>query len=895
MKNFSRLVFAVITLAFLRVTDASAAYNASDNAADPAYQNGWFSGSNGGSGFGAWSFDKDPSQYTIASSPGIDTSNQSWAITAEYGSSAIRPLAGGTLAAGQIVSVSWTLPGTNAANSEVRLLDAGNNPLIIALLGGGYLAVATNNCWGPGAGVPWATNGVSLLVNFNLTSANTLALTLIAGANSASLTNLVFTGNISAVSLFVDGPNDTNLPNKTAYFNRLSVNGSGTSQVAPPLFIPPGGLLTNGQTVTMSTTTPGAAIRYTTDGNLPTSSAGTAYISPVLFQLTKATVINAIAYKTNLADSPVVTAQFHLPTHLTVGNNVDGVVDWSTSWPFVDVFKRTRAWMTRNLDGSGAWDSGNGPLIPMDTNGWPVRVPFAINGTNQLVHTILANLNEAGMYDFIYEGTGSLVFQWSPGGGASLTATGGVQNFFFTAVTNTQAIIEIHASATNDYLRNFHLVLTNYLATYNTQTFDPLFLQRLQPFGCLRFMDWGNMNGSSLVSWTNRTTPGYYTQANPDGVALEYMVQLCNTLQRDAWICIPHLADDNYVQQAAQLVRDQLNPALRVYVEYSNETWNNQFSQTAYVQTQGVSLNLDTAPYTAGQKFVALRSAQIWNIFQQAFGGAATSRLVKVLATQTAGTAVTDMRLAGLTVTNINPSRIMPDALAIAPYFGKAYTPSDLPPNAPYPTVDYILTNMSVQAIADEGVQVGLQKAVADAHGWRLVCYEAGQTYQGILGAENDTNLTAILTAANRDPRMGTLYSQYLDMLQAQGVDLCNNFAYCGGWSKWGYWDLLEYQDQPTNAAPKYAAVVQWIAAHPAPATPVTLTATNSAGLCTLTYGPLTAGYAYNLEATTDLTTGNWQPPATLTNWQTNGAQISVIDSDTRRLGKFYRVQISTP
>lgn len=888
-------VFFVFLASMLFVAAVQAAYNAADNAADPAYTGGWLPGCNGGTGFGVWSFDKDSSQYNIGISPGIDVSNQSWAVTAEYGTSAIRPFAGGNLAAGQMVRAAWTLPGTNAANSQIRLLDSGNNPVIIALLNGGYLGVATNNVWGPGASAPWATNGTSLQVAFTLTGTNTISLTVVSGVNSAGLSNLVFTGNISAVAFFVDGANNANLPNKTAYFNSLSVSG-GLNQVAPPVFNPTGGPLTNGQLISISTTTAGAAIRYTLDGIHPNSTTGTVYSGSLSPSLTRPLTVNAIAYKAGMADSPVTSATYNPPASMAVGNNLDGVVDWSTAWPFADVFKRTRTWMTRNLDGSGAWDSGYSSLIPVDTNGWPTGVPFTVNGTNQMVHTILVNLDEPGTYNLIYQGTGNLLFGWSPGSTANLTATGGVQTFSFTVTaTNSSAWLEIHGSAANDYLRNIHLVLTNHLATYATQPFHPQFLQRLQPFRCLRFMDWGAMNGSPLVSWTNRTTPGYYTQANPYGVALEHMIQLCNTLQKDAWICIPHLADDNYVQQTAQLLRDNLIPYLKIYIEYSNETWNGQFAQTAYVQTQGVNRNLDPNAYTAGQKYVALRSAQIWNIFSQAFGSAANSRLVKVLSTQSANTGVTDMRLAGLLDTNINPTAVMPDALAIAPYFGQAFTPSDLPPNAPYPTVDFVLTNLAVQSIAAQQSQVSAQKAIADAHGWSLVCYEGGQTFQGIYGAENDTNLTAILTAANRDPRMFDRYTEYLNLLKAQGVSLFNNFSYCSSWSKWGFWGSLEYQDQPTNQAPKYAALVQWIAANPVVSAPVTLAALVTNNVLQLTYSPVVGGNSYSLLSNTNLAGGVWAPPVTLAGWQTNGNQVSVTDNDANRPQKFYRLQISSP
>jgi hypothetical protein len=105
-----------------------AADNAYDNAADPAYSQGWFFGSNGGHGFGPWGFaaNGDYSQFTIASSPGIDVSNKSWAVTVRTTSylGASRPFAGGNLSAGQVLRLSWTSPGTNAWDSSIQLYDS---------------------------------------------------------------------------------------------------------------------------------------------------------------------------------------------------------------------------------------------------------------------------------------------------------------------------------------------------------------------------------------------------------------------------------------------------------------------------------------------------------------------------------------------------------------------------------------------------------------------------------------------------------------------------------------------------------------------------------------------------------------------------------------------------
>jgi len=49
------------------------------------------------------------------------------------------------------------------------------------------------------------------------------------------------------------------------------------------------------QTVTLSTTTPGAAIRYTIDGSTPTETAGTVYSGPVA--VNSSGTIRAIAYE----------------------------------------------------------------------------------------------------------------------------------------------------------------------------------------------------------------------------------------------------------------------------------------------------------------------------------------------------------------------------------------------------------------------------------------------------------------------------------------------------------------------------------------------------------------------------------------------------------------------
>jgi hypothetical protein len=81
-----------------------------------------------------------------------------------------------------------------------------------------------------------------------------------------------------------------------------------TGAAATPTFSPVGGSYTSGQSVTMTTITPNATIRYTTDGTPPSRTSGTVYTAPVSVSAT--TTLKAIAYATGLNDSGIFTATY---------------------------------------------------------------------------------------------------------------------------------------------------------------------------------------------------------------------------------------------------------------------------------------------------------------------------------------------------------------------------------------------------------------------------------------------------------------------------------------------------------------------------------------------------------------------------------------------------------
>lgn len=72
--------------------------------------------------------------------------------------------------------------------------------------------------------------------------------------------------------------------------------------VAAPAFSPAGGTYSAGQTVTITSATSGATIRYTTDGSTPTATTGTLYTAPI--SISAAATLKAIAYAGS-PDAPV--------------------------------------------------------------------------------------------------------------------------------------------------------------------------------------------------------------------------------------------------------------------------------------------------------------------------------------------------------------------------------------------------------------------------------------------------------------------------------------------------------------------------------------------------------------------------------------------------------------
>lgn len=503
--------------------------------------------------------------------------------------------------------------------------------------------------------------------------------------------------------------------------------------------------------------------------------------------------------------SPATAATAAAVADTSIGVNLAPVRDWTTEWPFVDVFRTSRFWISQQQ--GAAW--GAGPALNLDERGW-VRSLQPGQYVDAAVLTEGARAPR-GRYVVTWEGDGDVTLF-----GSATPVARTANRFEFDAPTAT-LFLRITRTNPHDHVRNIHVWLPGFEQTGAEQVYHPLFLQRLQGMGNLRFKDWMNVDSSQNVevsSFDRYTRPDSATQTR--GVAPELMTGLANRVGADPWFSMPHTVSDEWVRSFATAVRAGLAPDRKIYVEYSNELWNNIYQQTRYVRERGVALGLSTDANLAGLRYQAQRSVEIFRIWQEVFGAEADSRLVRVLATQSANP------WAGEQVASWQQAYRNADAIAVAPYFecSGAWVPGDPNPHpagsttaAPYVKaagVDGLLNMCQQQIDTTMRSDISAYRSIADRHGLALVGYEGGQHMVGLGAGENDADLTALFHAANRHPRMHDLYLRYLNQWQSLGGGAMSLFNTTERVSKYGSWGLLEYQDQPLDQAPKYRAVTEF-------------------------------------------------------------------------------------
>lgn len=347
-----------------------------------------------------------------------------------------------------------------------------------------------------------------------------------------------------------------------------------------------------------------------------------------------------------------------------------------------------------------------------------------------------------------------------------------------------------------------------------TNVWNDAFISELAPYAALRFMDWGNVNHSQITSWSQRMLPtdpknaavyiDSLSPANNPGMAYEWMIDLGNRTRKDIWLCLPARSDAAYWTQLATLIKAKLQPGLKVYVEYSNETWNGQFGQFQYTLDQGVAQNLPGSnQWYQGQAFAMKQSLGIFTAFQDVVGVAAMgTQVMRVFAY---GGNMDTGRQALQSVYNsatYNPTSQKIDMLAMAPYVGSSLDGASS-------TIQSDFHRATVALESGEGGEIGrIAFAVQDLKTFgipKLGAYEGGQ------------HLLKNSMAWTSNPK---IYDEYMFMLDrwSQYFTLFVHYSHTGKWTNDEYessWGAKDHTGQPIAEAHKYRALVNWVNAHP--------------------------------------------------------------------------------
>ena len=219
---------------------------------------------------------------------------------------------------------------------------------------------------------------------------------------------------------------------------------------ATPSFTPIAGTYTSDQAVTISTSTAGATIYYTTNGSTPTTSSSV-YSAPISVAGNGTTItITAIAVKTGMNNSAAASATY------TINTAVQAVAT-PIFTPGAGTYSSDQAvTISTSTAGATIYYTTNGSAPTASSSVYSAPIPVAGNGTTMTISAIAV---KAGMTDsavasatYTINTSSSVIFSYTPASSGALiqsswvTPTGSDQDMYvykdFT-LGSTQSIREI--------------------------------------------------------------------------------------------------------------------------------------------------------------------------------------------------------------------------------------------------------------------------------------------------------------------------------------------------------------------------------------------------------------------------------------------------------------------
>lgn len=391
---------------------------------------------------------------------------------------------------------------------------------------------------------------------------------------------------------------------------------------------------------------------------------------------------------------------------------------------------------------------------------------------------------------------------------------------------------------------------TQLRANRNAMVFYPETLWFLKDFATVRFAktmevspqapdECKNPDGSvkatctaHTLTWSNRPnmsalgfgSPGAMTYEQTRPVPVEAVVALANAAGVAPWISVPPHASNDYLEGLAAYLKANVPANKQIALELGSETWNAHYLAAHYLRAAGLARGYGGGDATrAGNEYYVRRSLEMFGIFERVFGAQSPARLYRMLNGDHRNLALTQ-ELLGYT-----PAGKV-DGFGIAPYFYGCYKPvwpqactdRALTPFTYFTatTVDQVfaMINNPQDPFGLDALfaNVTAQANAVQARGLDLVMYEGGQSLRPFMvdvgdAAQNQqlrARLTPLFTNANRDPKMATLYTAFLERWRAVGGVRPVLYSSPRTASMFDAFGLAEHVSATRAVAPKYRAVM---------------------------------------------------------------------------------------
>jgi hypothetical protein len=251
-------------------------------------------------------------------------------------------------------------------------------------------SAAAADWWQVDLGSAFNINRVELVSRQNADQPETRRNYEVRASNSADMSNYVVLATTGATAFAHQGTWSAAVSNSGSYrylrvaktipeYSFFAEFRAYVGAVAAPTFNTATGTYASAQSVTISSTTSGATIRYTTDGSTPSATVGTVYTSPV--NIASTATLKAIAYKSGMTDSAVTTGDY-----IIGGSNAVAAPTFS---PAAGTYLRTQT--VAGVDATGT-TVANGTLTKVGTGG---NYTLGVAGPRPLLWPGLESTNTA--------------------------------------------------------------------------------------------------------------------------------------------------------------------------------------------------------------------------------------------------------------------------------------------------------------------------------------------------------------------------------------------------------------------------------------------------------------------------------------------------------------------